>query len=162
MDLNNRKMNSRIAAMILLLLMPLVNSCKNETSGKVASEQPAMDLVEVRQQLQELDDEFSENFNNADSVALADHYAIDGTWGSIKGKDNLISAWGKSIRYANENGTPNVKFKISSISNHGEFIVEIGIFEFYDVNNTVNNTGKYLVVRKLEDGKWKMYRDIGL
>jgi hypothetical protein len=55
-----------------------------------------------------------------------------------------------------------MKFKISSVSSHGEFIVEIGAFEFSDLNNVVTSSGEYLVVRKLEDGQWKMYRDIGL
>ena len=142
--------------------MLIVNSCKNETIAKIESEPSAIDLVKVREQLQELDDQFSKNFKNADSVALAEHYSSDGTWGSIKGKDNLISAWGKTIRYANENGTPDVKFKISSVSSDGDFVVEIGSFEFVDINDNVKSTGKYLVVRKLEDGKWKMYRDIGL
>ena len=155
-------MNSRITTILLILLVLLVNSCENETSAKNEAEPAEIDLVKVRVLLQELDDQFSKSFNNSDSVAIAEHYSIDGTFGSIKGKDNLISAWGKSIRYANENGTPNVKFKISSVSNDGEFVVEIGNFEFSDINNIVKSTGKYLVVRKLEDGKWKMYRDIGL
>jgi ketosteroid isomerase-like protein len=155
-------MNSRITTIVLLFLLLMANSCKNEISTEIESESVEIDLVKIKGLLQELDDQFAENFNNADSVALADHYAKDGTWGSIKGKDNLISAWGKSIRYANKNGTPNVKFKISSVSNDGEFVVEIGSYEFSDLNSTVKSTGKYLVVRKLEDGKWKMYRDIGL
>jgi ketosteroid isomerase-like protein len=155
-------MNSRITTIVLLLLVLLINSCKNETTANIESEPTAIDLAKVRELIQEMDDQFSENFNNADSVALAEHYAKKGTWGSIKGKDNLISAWGKSIRYANKNGTPNVNFKISSVSSDGEFVVEIGSYEFSDLNYTVKNTGKYLVVRKLEDGKWKMYRDIGL
>tara|TARA_R110002096_G_scaffold148822_3_gene309963 strand:+ start:15686 stop:15811 length:126 start_codon:yes stop_codon:yes gene_type:complete len=41
-------------------------------------------------------------------------------------------------------------------------LVETGNFELSDLNNNVKSTGEYLVVRKLEDGKWKMYRDIGL
>lgn len=155
-------MNSRITKMALLILVLMVNSCKNETSTKIESEPSVIDLVKVRGQLQELDDQFSESFNNADSLAIAEHYAIDGSFGSIKGKDNLVSAWGKSIRYSNKNGTPNLKFKISSVSSHGEFLVEIGSYESSDINNIIKSTGKYLVVRKLEDGKWKIYRDIGL
>ena len=93
--------------MAVLFLLILGNSCKNEQTTKIAPDPTAIDLKEVRESLQELDDQFSESFNNADSIALAEHYAKDGTWGSIKGKENLISAWGKSIRYANENGTPN-------------------------------------------------------
>ena len=130
--------------------------------NSIESEPTAIDLVEVRETLQEIDDQFSEDFMNADSIALADHYASDGTFGSVKGRDNLISAWGKSIRYANKNGTPNAKFKITSVSSDGEFVIEIGSYEFADTSNIVKSTGKYLVVRKLENGIWKMYRDIGL
>jgi hypothetical protein len=53
-------------------------------------------------------------------------------------------------------------FKISSVSQDGEFVVELGGFEFSDTSKAVQKAGKFLVVRKLEDGKWKMYRDIGL
>lgn len=155
-------MKSRIITLILMLSTLLLNSCNNETRTTNQSEPIPIDLVKIKEQLQELDDQFSESFNHADSLAIAEHYATDGTWGSVKGKDNLASAWGKSIRYANENGTPNVEFKISSVSSHDEFLVEIGSYEFSDSSYTVKSTGKYLVVRKLEDGQWKMYRDIGL
>lgn len=142
--------------------MLLAISCKNETSTKIESESIKIDLVKVKGLLQELDDQFGESFSNKDSVAIAEHYAKEGTWGSVKGKNNLASAWGKWIRYANKEGTPNMKFIISSVSSHGEFVVETGVFELSNLTNIVKSTGEYLVVRKLEDGKWKMYRDIGL
>jgi len=154
-----KKQESGITRIVIFLLAFMIISCENE---QAASDPTALDLNNVRELLQELDDEFSENFKNADSVALAEHYTTDGTLGSIKGKENLISAWGKTIRSSNEDGTPYFNFKINSVSNHGEFLVEIGTYEFEDINNIVKNTGKYLVVRKLEDGKWKIYRDIGL
>ncbi len=112
--------------MVLLPLMLLINSCDNGTSAKIDSGSEAIDLVKMSEMLQDLNDQFAENYNTADSVAVAEHYTKDGTWGSVKGKDNLISAWGKSIRYTNEKGTPNVKFQISSVSRDGEFLVEIG------------------------------------
>jgi ketosteroid isomerase-like protein len=118
--------------------------------------------VKLKDQLQELDDQFAESFNNADSAAIAEQYTIDGTFGSIKGRDNLVSAWGQSIQYAQKNGIPKLKFKISSISSHGEFLVEIGSFESLDIDDIVKSTGNYLVVRKLENDIWKIYRDIGL
>ena len=155
-------MNSRITTIAFLHLVILFNSCNSETPVKTDSEPSTIDLMQVRELLQELDNQFAESFNDADSVAIAEHYTKDGTFGSIKGRDNLVSAWGRSIRYARENGTPNLKFKISSVSNDGEFVVEIGSFETSDLNDVVKSTGKYLVVRKLEDGKWKIFRDIGL
>lgn len=45
----------------LLLLVLLVNSCKNETSTKIVSNSEAIDLVKVRKQLKELNNQFSEN-----------------------------------------------------------------------------------------------------
>lgn len=155
-------MKTRITTIVLLLLVFLGNACKNDQTTIIESESTGLDLIKVRGQIQELDDQFSEDFRNADSVALAEHYSSDGTFGSIKGKDNLISAWGKAIRYANENGTPDVLFKINAVSSDGEFVVEMGSFEFADIDGNVKSSGKYLVVRKMEDGQWKMYRDIGL
>lgn len=95
-----KKRNSAITAVAFFLLVFLGNSCNNEQTKRIESEPTAIDLIEVREILQELDDQFAEDFNNADSVALAEHYASDGSWGSIKGKDNLMSAWGRSIRYS--------------------------------------------------------------
>lgn len=162
-------MKSRITLIVLLLLVVLTHSCKNETNPEIKpeavaieSEVIAIDLVKVKGELQELDDQFAESFNKADSVAIAEHYAKDGTWHSIKGKGNLAAAWGEWIRYAKKAGEPNMKFIISSVSSHGEYLVETGNFQLSDLNNNVKSTGEYLVVRKLEDGKWKMYRDIGL
>tara|TARA_R110002096_G_scaffold148822_3_gene309962 strand:+ start:15343 stop:15681 length:339 start_codon:yes stop_codon:yes gene_type:complete len=93
-------MKSRITLIGLLLLVVLTHSCKNETSPEIKFESLAIDLVKAKGELQELDDQFAESFNKADSVAIAEHYAKDGTWHSIKGKDNLAAAWGKWIRYA--------------------------------------------------------------
>ncbi len=157
-----KKRNPGIIAVVLILLAFIGNSCSHELSTKTETNPAAIDLIEVREILQELDDQFAEDFNNADSIALAEHYSSDGTFGSVKGKENLMSAWGKYIRYASKKGTPNVKYQISSVSSHGEFVVEVGAYEFADTNDIVKSTGKYLVVRKLEDGQWKMYRDIGL
>lgn len=85
--------------------------------------------------------QFSEDFKNGDSLALAAHYAIDGTFGSIKGTD-LISAWGGMIRNAVENGTPNVKFTINSLFSYGEYLVELGGFKFIDNDDNVKSQGK--------------------
>ncbi len=48
---------------------------------EIESESVEMDMVKVRGLLQELDEQFAESLNNADSLAIAEHYAKDGTWG---------------------------------------------------------------------------------
>jgi ketosteroid isomerase-like protein len=119
-------------------------------------------LVRARKIIEAIDKQFAEDIRNADSLALATHYATDGTWGSIQGKDNLISAWGKSIRNAVKNGTPNVLFTTNSLFSDGEYLIELGIYEFADNDYNVKSQGNYLVVWKQENGQWKIYRDIGL
>lgn len=125
-------------------------------------DQTQIDLATLRETLQKLDDQFAESFKKGDSVAIAEHYSTDGTWGGTKGRDNLVSAWGKFIRYAHATISSEIKYTITSLFSDNDFIIEIGTYEFIGEDNNVINSGKYLVVRKLENGHWKMYRDIGL
>ena len=41
-------------------------------------------------------------------------------------------------------------------------MIELGDYEERNDKNELKNSGKYLVVWKQENGKWKIYRDIGL
>jgi len=50
----------------------------------------------------------------------------------------------------------------TSLSTDSEFLVELGTYEIKDSKGNLKHTGKYLVVWKQEDGKWKLYRDLGL
>jgi ketosteroid isomerase-like protein len=130
-------------------------------STKTESQPDAVDMVIARELIESNIEQFAEDFKRGDSLALAGHYASDGTLGSIKGTE-LVSAWGGIIRNAVKNGTPNVRYTINSLFSDGEYLIELGIFENSDNNNNVKSQGKYLVVWKMEDGKWKIYRDIGL
>ena len=156
-----KELRSIMTRILLATLMLVINSCTNPEPKKIDLQATPIDLGLARKLIENNVKQFAEDFINSDSLALADHYASDGTFGSIKGKD-LISAWGGIIRNAKKNGTPNVKFTTNSLFSDGEYLVELGLFEFTDNNNDVNSQGKYLVVWKQEDGKWKMYRDIGL
>ena len=156
-----KKINSLITVISIIISLFFMNSCKNEKIIETASPSNAIDMVQARKLIENNVKQFAKDFKNGDSLALANHYATDGTFGSIKGKD-LVSAWGGIIRNARENGTPNVTFTTNSLFNGGKYLVELGLFEFTDNDNNVKSDGKYLVVWKQEDGKWKMYRDIGL
>ncbi len=151
-----------VPVLVMTLVMLISASCKNKQKPETESPATTIDLVRARKAIEGIDKQFSEDFSNADSLALAAHYATDGTWGSIQGKDNLISAWGKSIRNVVKNGTPNVLFTTNSLFSDGEYLVELGVYEFADNDYNVKSQGKYLVVWKQEDGEWKIYRDIGL
>lgn len=145
--------------LILILFVSL--SCTEEKEVAPEVQDKGIDMVQARKEIDKNVKQFSEDFNNADSLALARHYASDGTFGSIKNKD-LASAWGSMIRNAVKSGTPEIQFTTNSIFSDGEYLIETGRYEFLDKDKNVKSEGKYLVVWKQEGGNWKMYRDIGL
>ena len=145
----------------LSLILFVSLSCSEEKEVAPEAQDKGIDLVQARKEIDENVKQFSEDFKNADSLALAGHYASDGTFGSIK-KEDLASAWGSMIRNAVKSGTPEIQFTTNSIFSDGEYLVEIGRYEFLDKDKNVKSEGKYLVVWKQEGGNWKMYRDIGL
>jgi ketosteroid isomerase-like protein len=157
--------NQRLVYYLFLLWVGVsFNSCiKSEKSSKESEvESTSIDLIQARKEIEAIDRQFSLDIKNKDSVALADHYASDGTFGSIKGRDKLIAAWGRIIRGYEKNGTQNVIFITNSLSTDNEFIAELGVARLLDADDNIKNEGKYLVVWKKENGEWKLYRDMGL
>lgn len=118
-------------------------------------------MQRARAIIDSLDRQFSKDYLNGDSVALASYYAKDAQFGFLKGKD-IFSYWSKSIQSSTKNNTRNLIFTTTALAGDSEFLVELGIYEKRDDKGNLKGTGKYLGVWKQEDGEWKIYRDIGL
>jgi ketosteroid isomerase-like protein len=146
----------------LIVIFFLLSDCSSKEEQKTATDVSTIDLNEARKVIESIDAKFAEDFNKGDSLALAGYYAKDGRLGSVRGRENLVSALGKIIRNALKNGTPHIKYTTTSLSSDGEFLVETGIYQSSDNEGNVKGNGKYLVVWKQKDGLWKIYRDIGL
>ena len=144
------------------LLMFSGNSCNNAEKPGTRQQTSFIDVVQTRKEIEALDRQFSEDFRNKDSVALANYYASDGMLGAVKGNDNIVSAFGKMISYGIKNGTPDLLFTTNSLATDDEFVVELGSYRFVDKDGNMKSQGKYVVVWKQEDGEWKIYRDNGL
>ena len=137
------------------------NSVILSQTTKTDSELSAREIQKAREILENIDKQFSKDYLNGDSLALASYYAKDGQFGSLKGKD-ILSAWGRSVRSSIKNNTRHLIFTTVAVTGDSEFLVELGTFEVKDDNNNIKNSGKYLVVWKKENAQWKIYRDIGL
>jgi ketosteroid isomerase-like protein len=48
----------------------------------------------------------------------------------------------------------------SEVTESGDIAVETGNYRLFAADNSEIDNGKYLVVRKLEDGEWRLHRDI--
>ena len=146
---------------VLIITLTLFAGCQPQQNTDIKSELGKVDLQKVRATIEALDKQFSKDFYNGDSVALANYYSSDAKFGSLKGRE-ILSAWGRSIRNSIKNNTRNLQFTTTAFTGDADYMVELGIYEEKDDNNNLKNKGNYLVVWKQEKGEWKIYRDIGL
>ena len=147
--IKNRK---RIYLLVFLTVLKL---------SSYAQKNEFIDPEKVRPEIEALGKQFSEEFLNKDSVALANHYLPDAMIGSIKGHDKILSAWNRMIQNATAKDNPNLLFETTSIATDEENVVELGNMHWADVDGNVKSTGKYVVIWRLVDGEWKIYRDWG-
>ena len=138
------------------------SSCNNTGKSGTGQKESFIDVTKARPEIEAVNKQFSEDFKNKDSVALANHYASDGMLGSVRGKDKLVSTWHRMIQNALKNGTPDFLFTTSSLASDDEYVVELGKYRFVDQDGNIKDHGKYVVVWKKEGGEWKIYRDNGL
>lgn len=142
----------RIYLLVFFTLLKLSSS---------AQKSEFIDPVKVRPEIEALGKQFSEEFKNKDSIALANHYLPDAMLGSTKGNDKILSAWNRMIQHAIKKGTPNLLFETTSIATDEENVVELGNILWTDIEGNVKSTAKYVVIWRLVDGEWKIYRDWG-
>ena len=119
------------------------------------------DMQKARSFIDSINLKFTEEFRSGDSAALAAHYSADAEMlfansEPIKGKD-ILSAWGSLVR----TGLKDFTFVSTDITGSSDLIVETGTYEMKAEDKTLVERGKYVVVWKLVNGEWKLFRDIG-
>jgi ketosteroid isomerase-like protein len=157
-------MRKLIIPVILIISVTAAASCnsggtsspeKNAVSGNV------IDLPSAKSFIDSINQKFTEQVFNGDSVALASHYWPDGeimlsNSESVKGKD-AVPIWGELIRM----GVKHFSFQTTDITLGGDLLVETGTYEMKAADQKLIDRGKYVVVWKFKDGEWKLFRDIG-
>ena len=144
-----------------LIVFAILAGCQQQQNADTKSGSENTDLQKIRSKIEALDKQFSKDFYNGDSLALANYYSSDARFGSLKGKE-ILSAWGRMIRNSIKDSTRNLLFTTTAFTGDSVYMVELGIYEERDDRNNLKNKGRYLVVWKQENGEWKIYRDIGL
>lgn len=146
---------------LLIIVAAVFAGCRSQQNKAVNSESENVELQKTRAIIESIDKQFSVDYYNGDSVALANYYSSDAKLGSLKGKE-ILSFWGRAIRNSVKDNTRNLLFTTTAFTEDSDYVVELGIYEERDDKNNLKNKGKYLVVWKQENGEWKIYRDMGL
>ena len=143
---------------IVVLTIIFLSSCNNEA---VKTEKAAFSLDGAKAAIAASNKVFGACFATGDSVAFANCYTNDGciynaNMPKICGADGIKSFL--SVGY--NSGIRNVVLITEEVIGGREAVVETGKYEVFIADNISVEKGKFVVVWKEENGKWKMHRDI--
>ncbi len=122
---------------------------------------PKFDLENAKKEVEAANRELSDFMAKGDSVGLASAYSADGAlmlnnMPAVKGKENLIKLWGSFINV----GMSGLEFTTLEVWGDENYITEEGLIVIKAKDGTQLDKGKYIVLWKKENGKWKLHRDI--
>ena len=132
-----------------------ITGCDQKANDKtLKSEQTDISILEKEIELRLR--EYEGHLKNGDSIALGNMYVEDAEIiPSTVGRDNIIKVFGSMIR----DSITGSSFNTTKLWGDEHLLVEDGTGTWYHTNGTAVGSGRYLLVWKKDDGKWKILRD---
>jgi ketosteroid isomerase-like protein len=144
--------------LIISFTVLLFASCKTEENKQTTA---GFNLDAAKTAIAESNKTYGEGFVKEDSSLFIGKYTKDGCIMPANAPKLCGSqAIGMFFKGAQSNGVQNVSLTTEEVMGGPEVVVETGMYELLGASNKSLDKGKFVVVWKMEDGKWKMYRDI--
>jgi len=153
---------------VLLFIAPgmlLLASCSNQTTAEsteaTKDSTASFDLSAVKSSIEETNKTFSDAIVKGDSVAVADLYASDANMlppdmPKIENHDGILHLAGSLAKM----GIKKFSLESTNVYGNADLAVEEGKWTIGDGSGKTLDDGKYIVLWKQENGKWKLWRDI--
>lgn len=144
---------------VLCIAAASFSSCSN---GKCAKcEANAINLDSVKAAIAASNKVFGASFATGDSTAFANCYTNDACINAtgiprMCGREALIAFFNGGRQM----GINNIVITTEEVMGGKEAVVETGKYEMFVGDKISAEKGKFIVVWKQENGKWKMFRDI--
>ena len=144
-----------IQFLTFLIASIFITSCdQNVNEQTLKSNQTDLSILEKEIELRLR--EYESHLKNGDSVALGNMYMEDAEIiPSTVGRNNITKAFGNMIR----DSITGSSFKTTKLWGNDQLLVEDGTGTWYHTNGSAVGSGRYLLVWKKDDGKWKILRD---
>jgi ketosteroid isomerase-like protein len=132
----------------------------NEASTNTSAEtKSSFDLDAAKKSIDSTNAEFASLVAKGDSVGIANLYCSDAkmlgqSMPMVSGKAAIQSAFGQMLK-----GVRGAKLTSSEVYGSGDILSEVGTYSLTDNGGKEIDKGKYIVLWKMEDGKWKFFRD---
>ena len=146
---------------VALLLVSSITSCnKKAEETKETVIEPTFNLATAKAEIEAANKEFMVFFAAADSIGIAKLYTPDAKFmnngaPAVTGRKNIQSALSGLMK----SGISSVNLKTIDVWGLEDLITEEGEISLF-VDEAVVYQGKYIVLWKKVDGKWKLFRDI--
>ena len=119
------------------------------------------DITAAKKEIEQADSNFMNFLSKGDSVGLANCYTADAKFmGSnvpaVAGRNNIQSVVAGLINA----GVAKLDLKLLDVWGTEALVAEEGEMTLTTKDGTQIDKGKYIVLWKKEDGKWKLFRDI--
>ena len=145
----------KIQFLIFLITSIFITSC-DQKAGEQNMKSNQMDLSILEKEIELRLREYESHLKNGDSIALGNMYMEDAEIiPSTIGRNNITKAFGNMIR----DSITGSSFKTTKLWGNEQLLVEDGTGTWYHTNGTAVGSGRYLLVWKKDDGKWKILRD---
>lgn len=141
---------------VTIILASALFSCKPN-----AEKASSFDVENAKKEIATANQSFEDFVSKSDSIGLATNcYTKDAKLMSpnsdiISGREALVSAFSSIFK----SGITGIKLTTTEIWGDENTITEEGAMQLKIKDGTVVEKGKYLVIWKKEDGKWKLHRD---
>jgi len=150
-----KKLTFRSILLITFLIATIsITSCKQKATEN-NSETDQIDLATLEKEIELRLREYENLLQKGDSIALGDMYMVEAEIiPSTIGRENIIKSFGRMIR-----DSITGSFKTTDLWGNDDLLVEEGTGVWYQGKGIMVGRGKYLLVWKKDDGKWKILRD---
>ena len=145
----------------MLLFIYSITSCnKKVEETKEAVVEPTFNLTTAKAEIVEANKAFMNLFSAIDSVGLSNLYTQNAKFmmngaPAISGRENIQSTMSAIMN----SGVSSVNLTTIDVWGTENLITEEGELSLFVGEDEVDQ-GKYIVLWKKEDGKWKLFRDI--
>jgi ketosteroid isomerase-like protein len=153
----------KIISVVIISCSLVYSACNSSSDKKTETENstaPAFDLQKARADIEAQTVKWRDALRKGDSAGVAALYASDAMVlppnSDIVKADGIAALWGSYIRM----GVKGANFTIVDVSGNADMVAETGIAEIYGPDNAIIDKAKYVVTWKMENGNWKLFRDI--
>ncbi len=161
-------MKQLLTILVIFSITSLFIACNSNTASESGSntatekEMKPFDLAAVKKVIDSTNAVFGSMISKGDSVGLASLYTSDAKFMM----PNMPTASGRSgvqTGFAGlfaAMGTPGLTLTANEVWGTEELVTEVGSYSMTDKTGKEIDKGKYIDLWKMEEGKWKIHRDI--